>query len=128
MFKKLLLCLSVIFISLFLSNCILEDTKEKLESTLINEVDLTEVSDGEYEGFYDAYMIKAKVKVSVADHRITNVEIIEHDTGKGKKAEQLTDIVVEKQSLKVDAISGATGSSKVILKAIELALIGETDE
>lgn len=34
----------------------------------------------------------------------------------------INDWVIEKQSLKVDLVSGATASSKVILKAIEKAL------
>ncbi|MDR0290385.1 MAG: FMN-binding protein [Treponema sp.] len=34
----------------------------------------------------------------------------------------MTEEVINRQSLDVDAVSGATGSSKAILKAIEVAL------
>ncbi len=38
------------------------------------------------------------------------------------KAEKIPDKVLEEQSLQVDIVSGATFSSKVILKAVEDAL------
>jgi len=41
---------------------------------------------------------------------------------KGKPAEAIVDSVVAAQSLQVDIVSGATLSSKCILKAIEVAL------
>jgi len=48
--------------------------------------------------------------------------ILEHDNGKGGKAEKIVDDVIKAQSLNVDVVSGATVSSKVILKAGEMAL------
>jgi len=45
--------------------------------------------------------------------------IIEHFNGRGEKAEAIIPRVIEAQSLDVDVVSGATGSSKAILKAIE---------
>ena len=41
----------------------------------------------------------------------------------GNKAETIVDDVVDKQTLDVDTVSGATVSSKVILKSIENALL-----
>jgi len=41
-------------------------------------------------------------------------------------AELITDMVIDSQSLKVDVVSGATYSSKIILKAIENALANPT--
>ena len=48
--------------------------------------------------------------------------LIHNKTERGQKAEQVTQEVISSQSLKVDIVSGATNSSKVILKAIENAL------
>jgi uncharacterized protein with FMN-binding domain len=56
---------------------------------------------------------------------IKKIEIVRHLNGQGKPAEVIPDRVIEMQSLDVDIISGATYSSKVILKAIENALINE---
>lgn len=94
----------------------------QLESLTIDPVDLAKVRDGDYEGEYDGGLVKAKVRVSVSGGRITSLVILKHDHGRGKKAESLAGAVVRAQSLAVDAVSGATHSSKVILKATELAL------
>ncbi|MBD8046512.1 MAG: FMN-binding protein [Clostridium argentinense] len=51
-----------------------------------------------------------------------NIKIEEHDCGLGKKAEKITEEIEKMQSLQVDEISGATLSSKVILKAVETAI------
>ena len=42
--------------------------------------------------------------------------------GKGSQAEKIVNEVVNKQSLDVDLVSGATISSKVIIKSVENAL------
>ena len=52
----------------------------------------------------------------------TKEQLLEHQTGLGGKAEAIIDQVIQNQSLEVDAVSGATTSSKTILKAIENAL------
>lgn len=61
--------------------------------------------------------------VTVRDHLIIDIELVEHETGKGQSAEIIPKKVIEQQSLKVDHVSGATYSSKVILKAIQDALL-----
>ena len=56
------------------------------------------------------------------NHKIEDIQLLNHRNGKGKAAEVIPEKVVLSQSLKVDTITGATVSSKVILKAIEVAL------
>lgn len=96
---------------------------EEVSKISINDIDISTLNDGTYSGEYFVNeSVGAIVKVTVKDNKITDIDFIEHKHGKGKKAEAITDIVIEKQSLNVDAISGATGSSTVILKAIDNAL------
>lgn len=95
---------------------------KKLPSLEIHEVNLSNIADGTYHGSYKVSPVSAEVKVTVEKNKITKIELIKHETGKGKPAEILVDRVVQTQSLKHDAVSGATYSSKVILKAIENAL------
>ena len=84
---------------------------------------LATLPDGRYEGsFSPGKFVGATVAVSVAAHRISGIEILEHNYGQGKPAEQITESVIVSQGLAVDSISGATVSSKVILVAIENAL------
>jgi len=95
---------------------------EEFEAISIDGIDLSSTADGTYEGAYDTSMVKATVAVTVAANRITVIKILRHDNGMGKKAEAIVDRVIDAQTTKVDTVSGATGSSLVILKAIERAV------
>ncbi len=88
----------------------------------IDHVDLTKVTSGTYHGEYRSGPVKAIVEVEVRDYIITAINLIQHDNLRGGKAEMIINSIQEKQSLEVDGISGATASSNVILKAVELAL------
>lgn len=90
---------------------------EKLE-----DISLTRLADGDYFGSYKAFPISVKVKVTVKNHSISDIELLKHFNGQGSAAEVIPGKVVEAQSLNVDTVAGATYSSKVILKAIEDAL------
>ncbi|OOM79593.1 FMN-binding domain protein [Clostridium puniceum] len=94
----------------------------------IGTIELSKVSDGEYTGTCNVDYIYAKVIVTVKDHEIKNINLLEHKNEKGKPAEVITDKVVKEQSVQVDTVSGATNSSKVILKAIESALVSGTQK
>ena len=50
---------------------------------------------------------------------------MQHDNGLGSSAESIVNDIIEKQSLDIDAIAGATVSSKCILKAVENAIENE---
>lgn len=91
----------------------------------IQPVDLTRVPDGIYSGHFDALLVGAKTRVTVKENQISTIELLEHKTELGEKAEKIVDDVVKEQSLQVDVVSGATNSSKVILKSIEEALKSE---
>jgi uncharacterized protein with FMN-binding domain len=80
------------------------------------------LANGAYRGSYDGGMVKAEVEVTIDGGAIAGIEILRHDCGTGKPAERIVSDVVAAQSLDVDVVSGATHSSKVILKAIETAL------
>ncbi len=86
-------------------------------------VDHEKLVDGVYEGSSKGGLNKALVKVTIKDKKIADVQIIEHSTGRGKKAEPIIPkSIVEKQSTKVDAVSGATNSSHVIMNAVQKAI------
>lgn len=80
------------------------------------------IKDGSYEGSAKKFPVSVRVRTEVAGGRIVSIEILKHFNGKGEAAERITDEVIAKQSVEVDAISGATHSSGVILKAIEASL------
>ncbi|GMQ61099.1 FMN-binding protein [Vallitalea maricola] len=88
----------------------------------VSNIDLNTLEDGIYKGSHDSTLVKAWVSVEIKNHTIKTIIIDEHQTGLGKKAETITDKIIEKQSLQVDGITGATVSSNTIKKAIEDAL------
>lgn len=96
--------------------------KNIVKEISIEKVDLARVKDGNYTGDFDAIFIDAKVNVQVKNHEIIDVKLVKHKNERGKRAEIIPERVVKAQSLQVDTVSGATNSSKVILKAIENAL------
>ena len=98
--------------------------QKEIAAMEIQDIDLSNVPDGTYEGSYDADLIQVKVAVEVKDHNITNIELLQHENGKGGPGEAVIPEVIETQSLEVDTVSGATNSSKVILKSIEIAIEG----
>lgn len=100
----------------------IERYKNQVNQITINEINLSNVEDGTYHGSYNTEFVSAKVEVIVKDHKILDIKIIEHINGKGKPAEIIINDVIKEQKLMVDIVSGATASSKVILKAIEEAL------
>ena len=97
------------------------------QSCVSNEIDIrmpdfTTLPDGTYRGAFDGGLVKATVDVLIEGGRMERVTIVSHRCGKGRPAEAIVEEVVRKQSLDVDTVSGATRSSKVILKAVEVAL------
>jgi len=87
--------------------------------------DMEGKEDGVYRGSYDlsGTPVKVILDVTVQNQNIAGIKIIKHSCSPiGKKAEKITERIIERQSLDVDVVSGATGSSMAIMKAIENAL------
>lgn len=101
----------------------LREYKKRIAEITISDVDLSQIPNGSYEGSYDAIMVAAKVRVDIRNHKINDIKLIEHKQERGAKAERIVNDIKNAQSLKVDTVTGATNSSKVILKAVQNALI-----
>ncbi len=102
---------------LALAGCSVDPSKVQLSMP-----DLSVVADGLYRGSARLLPVFARAEVTVAGGRITDFAILRHFNGQGKPAEALAPRVVERQTIELDAVAGATISSKVILKAGENAL------
>ncbi len=128
--KKLLIVfiiIAVIVISgiFILKNLIdkLDEGLEELKGIEIENVNISSIPDGTYQGQYTQFPIDVVLSVTVEKGQMTDIQIEKHTNGKGKDAEKITEKVIARQTLQVDIITGATYSSIVILKAIEQALI-----
>ena len=111
----------ILFITIVIASCSSTDFA-KITASLPN---LENVSDGTYRGFYDlsGTPVNVTLDVIIRENRIIAVNIIQHRASWiGRRAESITETIIQKQSLDIDAISGATASSKAILKAVENAL------
>ncbi len=110
---------------LVLGSCSVTSKVEETKRLTITTPDYSRLSDGSYRGAYDGGMVVAELRVTLAGGEIKAVELLAHDHGRGGDAEKIVDDIVAAQSLEIDVVSGATISSKAILKAAERALRGE---
>jgi uncharacterized protein with FMN-binding domain len=128
---KVLIIITVIIVMLVVAGIIafsnIQNSLETLSQTDIAEVDISAVPDGVYTGSYSQFPVSAEVRVTVSDHAITDIELVSHNHGPEHGADSITGEVINAQSLDVDAVSGATYSSKVILLAIEDALVNQLE-
>lgn len=94
----------------------------------LDAVDFGALRDGTYTGEYAGGMYKwraSTVRVVVDSGKVTDIRLLNSsDPGKDNTDQaSLFDRVIKAQSLHVDAISGATLTSKAYLKAVESALV-----
>ncbi len=123
--KVVLVLLGAVLLLVIVGKIAIGNMVAKIQNVPVIMPDLSYLSDGDYTGEYSFLPVHVKVQVSVSGHQITDIAILEHDNGLGSAAESITFDVIEQQSLDIDAVSGATVSSKCIIKAINNALEGE---
>ncbi len=81
------------------------------------------LQDGVYSADYRKGPVKAVIEVEIKKNKILSVNILEHRTMRGQKAEAvIPNRIVQAQSTDVDVVSGATYSSLAIMNAAQLAI------
>ena len=95
----------------------------EIRKMIVNDVDLGSIADGVYNGSYHKSRWTYDVEVTVAGHRITAVKNTNEKTkrAKGFNSAAASEII-KKQSPNIDAVSGATISTRAFGKAVENAL------
>ncbi|MBP1040945.1 FMN-binding protein [Vagococcus sp. BWB3-3] len=96
-----------------------EESKVILQGQQFDQLNL---ADGQLEGAFKQSAVSAKVKLTIENNHVKGIDLLEHTNGLGSKSETIIKTVIEQQGTDVDSVSGATLSSKVILKAIENAI------
>lgn len=92
-------------------------------SSDINKSEQKKYKDGTYTGVGQGKSPDLKVAVTIKDDKITNIEVLSHNESKGKEPlDTIPKEIIEKQSTDVDAVSGATMTSKGIMEAVNDAL------
>jgi len=106
-------------------NLSVSEEVEQIKNMDIAHVDPATVPDGAYTGefpFRQKYMYR--VRVTVKSGRIENIEVLENGTENeyAQKGLGVIPRMLQEQSPEVDAVSGATVSSKALMKCVEKAL------
>lgn len=117
-----ILILVCLIVHVYIGFSSLAQYKESVSQIFVSDVDLTGIEDGNYIGECNVGYVYAKVEVIVKNNSLQQISILEHRTERGKPAETIVNDMVSQQQVHVDAITGATNSSKVIMKAVENAL------
>ena len=94
-------------------------------SAIGSNISTANLKDGLYHGEAKGFTTKIITEVVVTDGMIQEIKIIQHHESKGWYDEVFMILpreIIKKQTLQVDAISGATKTSKGLVKSIEDAL------
>ncbi len=127
-YKKVSIILSCIVVFLLLGILVIfNQSIEKAKYLVVNDVDLSQIKDGQYIGEYSIFLVYAEVEVTIKNHDIKKIQVLKHDNGLGRNAEVIKEDIIKQKSLNVDTISGATVSSKCIMKAVEYAILNGGD-
>ncbi len=118
---------AVIFLTVLVGMVLVPEAL-KTERIEIENINLEKVPDGAYYGSFESVLTAASVLVRIEDQRIVEIRLVEHVHSNGAAAERVLDRVLDEQCLDVDTVSGATASSKVLLKAVEDALVYALEE
>ena len=94
-----------------------------IKKLIIQEVDLSKVSDGNYTGSFHKGRWIYDVEVAVKDHKIVSIKNINQKMDKFKEFNDKAEAeIIAKQSVNIDVVSGATVNTKAFGKAVENAL------
>jgi uncharacterized protein with FMN-binding domain len=85
-------------------------------------IDLSTVPDGVYHGAFGSLPVYVSLEVTMKDHRIAGISIKNQICGKNYDARETVLRIVRSQAARVDAVAGATISSKCIMIAVYKAL------
>jgi uncharacterized protein with FMN-binding domain len=89
----------------------------------IPSINASQLPDSTYHGSYWYFFYSYKIAATVKEHRIAEIKIIKNRNDKwARMAEGVIPRVIEAQRTDVDAVSGATTTSKALLMAVYNAL------
>lgn len=100
-------------------------TTKEAEGIKLSHVDMKNIEDGTYVGEQRIGLVNVEVNVIVLNHKLVQVDLIKHETGMGQDAKEVIPKMIKENDIHVDVVSGATISSKTIMKACENALSKE---
>lgn len=96
---------------------------DKGKEVVVGNINPSIIDDGTYEGKFVLNRWTNTLKVTVKDHKITDIAVVKDVVFKQDAVtKDVFAAVIEKQSLDIDIQTGATVTTKAYLKSIENAL------
>lgn len=96
---------------------------EMVRNLEIEDMDLSSVHDGTYYGAYVYGGFTYEVNVTIRNYAIQSIQILSNrNTRYARMAAGVVDNVLARGNTNADVVSGATTTSKALLKAIEQAI------
>lgn len=121
--KRLLIGITFLIVMIAFSIAYLMKGQQSILKMDIGSIDLANTNDGVYTGSFEENRWSNSVKVTVKENKITNIEIVKSPVFKMQDVEDyIISEVIDKQTIQVDSYTGATVSTKAMLKSIENAL------
>lgn len=124
--KIVFIILAILLLSAATMMFVFNNGMEEAKAIQVSSIDLSKVEDGDYIGSFDLTRWSNEIQVTVKDHKIIALEVLDDVMFKMDEiTKSLFDRVMQNQSLDVDIETGATVTSHAYLKAIENALEGK---
>ena len=93
-----------------------------IQNKKVEDIDFSQVADGEYTGTMPVSRWTNTVKVTVKDKKIIAIEVVNDMRSGSDVKKTVFDTVIATQSLDVDAVSGASVTTKAYVLSIQDAL------
>ncbi len=117
-----LLLLLLLVVTLALFGCGANRSAEKPNDSQ-GSIDFGSIPDGTHRGLFTYGAFNFIVEVVAENGRVTTINVVQNrDNQQSEDAVAVLARIVEAQSLDVDAVSGATATSRALTKAVENAL------
>ncbi len=121
--KYVILISIVVFLLLFLFQIGNYFTLKQYRGMPVHDQEMSRIKDGIYPGEMELGGFLYKVEVSVQYQKINDIKLVQNrENAYARFAEGVIPRIIKKQTANVSAITGATTTSKALMKAVENAL------
>ena len=117
--------LDVIAGATYTSQAFMEAVEKAINKASPSSEKGSDFEDGEYQGSAQGHVGEIKLEVIVEAGEITEIEVLSQNETEGLGDDAIDEVktaIIEKQSLEVDSVSGATNSSEGTINAVRNAL------
>lgn len=86
------------------------------------KIELSQIADGEYEGQTMTSFLHLRLLVTIENHQLKNIEVLENDGLDGETAKPIIQEMIKQNKIVVPAIKGAELGSLVYISCVSTAL------